>query len=329
MNYFWFIGIDLGKTTFDVSILSSEEQEVAHSHYQNTEAGMQQMQAWLTDNGVQLARALFCAENMGIYATQLALFCNSNKYNLSLACPLDIKCSSGITRGKSDRIDALRIARYAQQKWRKLKLYTLPESDLIKLRNWLSLRELSVKTKVALDNQLKAVKAEIFVDREFVANSEEMIKYQEQKIAELDKKIESVINNSASLKQNYALLKSIIGIGMINAALILCTTDNFTRFETPRQYASYCGVAPFEYSSGTSVRGKTRTSNIANKHLKALLTNAAVSAIAADPQIRQYYHRKLAEGKHKASVINAVRFKLIARCFAVIKRQIPFIKLTA
>lgn len=329
MNYFWFIGIDLGKTSFDASILSNDEQEIAHHQFKNSDEGMTKMMAWLASYDVDTTKSLFCAENMGKYTSVLALFSVENKLNLSLACPLDIKHSAGLTRGKSDRIDALRIAQYAQRKCRTMKLYTLPESTLVKLRNWLNLRNIHIKNKVALENQLSTFKSDVVVDREIISYSESAIAESKQKIAELEKKIEAVIDENVSVKRNYTLLKSVIGIGMINAALLLCTTDNFTRFETPRQYASYCGVAPFEHSSGTSVRGKTRTSSIANIEIKTHLTNAAVSAMSADPQLRQYYHRKLAEGKHKASIINAIRFKLIARCFAVVRRQIPFVKLVA
>lgn len=329
MNYYWFIGIDLGKTSFDVSILSKDEQEIAHGRFKNTEEGMVAMIAWLASNEVDTTQTLFCAENMGKYTSVLALYAVEHKLNLSLACPLDIKHSAGLTRGKNDRIDALRIAQYAQRKYRALKLYTLPEITLVKLRNWLNLRNIHIKNKVALENQLATFESDVVVDDEIINYSNDAIAESKRKIAELEKKIESVIEENTSVKQNYSLLKSVIGIGMINAALLLCTTDNFTRFETPRQYASYCGVAPFEHSSGTSVRGKTRTSSIANMEVKTHLTNAAVSAMSADPQLRQYCQRKLTEGKHKASIINAVRFKLIARCFAVVRRQTPFVKLVA
>lgn len=73
--------------------------------------------------------------------------------------------------------------------------------------------------------------------------------------------------------------------------------------------------------------GKTQTSSLANKEVKVYLTRAAITAISWDPQMKAYYKRKIAEGKHKASVINAVRAKIIARSFAVIRRQTPFVTL--
>ncbi|MFR1133532.1 MAG: transposase [Bacteroides xylanisolvens] len=54
------------------------------------------------------------------------------------------------------------------------------------------------------------------------------------------------------------LLNSIKGIGTINAMNTIIHTNNFQAFETARQYACYLGIAPFEHSSGTSIKGKTR-----------------------------------------------------------------------
>ena len=142
-------------------------------------------------------------------------------------------------------------------------------------------------------------------------------------------KISEIMSGNASIAANYSLMQSIIGIGRINAAVIITVTDNFRKFDNPRKFACYCGVAPFEHTSGTSIRGKTRTSKLAAKDLKVFLTRAAITAMVHDSQIRTYYLRKISEGKHKASVINAIRAKIIYRCFAVVKRQTPYVKLMA
>ena len=54
---------------------------------------------------------------------------------------------------------------------------------------------------------------------------------------------------------------------------------------------------------------------------------AALSAINVKGDIQEYYHRKVAEGKNKMSVINAIRNKLIHRIFAVVKRSTPYQKI--
>ncbi|NDV77715.1 hypothetical protein D0T57_01835 [Dysgonomonas sp. 511] len=78
-----------------------------------------------------------------------------------------------------------------------------------------------------------------------------------------------------------------------------------------------------------SIRGKTRTCSLANKQVKVYLTRAAITAMCHDPQMKAYYKRKVEQGKHKASVVNAIRAKIIARCFAVIRRQTPYVSLVA
>ena len=53
-------------------------------------------------------------------------------------------------------------------------------------------------------------------------------------------------------------------------------------------------------TSGISIRGKTQTSSLVNKEVKVYLTQTAITAISWDPQMKAYYKRKIAEGKHKA-----------------------------
>lgn len=66
---------------------------------------------------------------------------------------------------------------------------------------------------------------------------------------------------------------------------------------------------------------------MANRQIKALLSNCASTAIQHDGELKCYYIRKVAEGKPKMVVINAVRAKIINRIFATIKRGTPFVDL--
>ncbi|WP_460952446.1 transposase [Spirosoma daeguense] len=94
-----------------------------------------------------------------------------------------------------------------------------------------------------------------------------------------------------------------------------------TTITDPKQMACHAGVAPFEYRSGTSVRGKTRVSHQARKRLKALFHLGAMSCIRKEGELRTYYQRKVAEGKNKMLVLNAIRNKLIHRVYAVVRRK--------
>ena len=85
--------------------------------------------------------------------------------------------------------------------------------------------------------------------------------------------------------------------------------------------ACYAGIAPFEHTSGTSIKGRTRVSHLANKSLKTLLHMGALSAIKNSEEIGAYYRRKVEEGKPKMVVINAVRNKLVLRIWACIRED--------
>ena len=113
MNYSHFVGIDVSKMTFDASILDSEEQESGHRRFRNDAAGIQEMLDWTASFNIDINQTLFCAENMGCYVHLLSVASLEKKFRLALASPLDIKKSMGLQRGKSDRIDARRIAEYA------------------------------------------------------------------------------------------------------------------------------------------------------------------------------------------------------------------------
>ena len=72
-----------------------------------------------------------------------------------------------------------------------------------------------------------------------------------------------------------------------------------------KQLASYAGVVPFEHSSGTGVKGRNKVHFMANKELKSLLTMGALSAINAYPEFKDYYERKMKEGKKHLQVLSA------------------------
>ncbi len=112
---------------------------------------------------------------------------------------------------------------------------------------------------------------------------------------------------------------------MVSVYLLL-VTRGFTRFSTWRKLACYSGVAPFEHSSETSVRGKTRLSPVADKKMKSLLHLSVLTALKYDKELKIYYERKKAEGKHSLVVMNAVKCKLLSRIFAVIERDTPYLK---
>lgn len=118
------------------------------------------------------------------------------------------------------------------------------------------------------------------------------------------------------------MLTSIDGVGKVIALNMIIETEAFTRFDDPRKFCCYAGVAPFSYTSVNSQHSKNKVSQKANKSIKRLLRMAAVSVThRTGGELKAYYIRKVEEGKNKMSVINALRAKIVARMFAIIKRN--------
>ena len=90
-----------------------------------------------------------------------------------------------------------------------------------------------------------------------------------------------------------------------------------------------CGVAPFEYSSGTSIKKKSKVHSMANKKLKCYLHMASLTAVKCDPDLKLYYERKVAQGKNKMSVLNAVKNKLLARIVSCVNNKKMYIRSAA
>ena len=145
------------------------------------------------------------------------------------------------------------------------------------------------------------------------------LKSLEKDIKEVEKQIQELIDSDEKVKHQYSIATSVKGIGPVTACQLILCSGEFRKIQTGKQFACYAGVVPFEYSSGSSVRGCPKVSHWANKKLKKYLHMAALSAIQVEGELKEYYHRQLAKGKHKMSVINAVRNKLILRVCACIR----------
>ncbi len=116
-------------------------------------------------------------------------------------------------------------------------------------------------------------------------------------------------------------MQSVPGVGKILSWNFLVKTNEFKTIKTPRKFACYSGIAPFENSSGTSVFGRSCISLWADKSLKKLLHLEAMSAIRLENDLSLYYRRKVEEGKNKMSVLNAIRNKIAHIIFALIKND--------
>lgn len=321
-----FVGIDVSKKTIDVAIHQHSDTKV----FDNSQKGFKEMTNWVKKCRKDPAdQALFCFEHTGLYSVALSVYLSKSKLSFAQVPALDIKRSMGIARGKSDRIDAQRIARYAYERRDTILLSVLPSLTLRKLQVYMTLRTTLVRQRSSLESTAKEQQL-VYCAKEykdiFSVYKKVLVSLQKQ-IEELEIKMLAIIESDQDLEQNYRLATSVTGIGQFTASYIMVCTNNFQRFETWRKFACYCGTAPFEYSSGTSIRGRTKVHHFANREIKSLLFMCAMNAIKFDVNLKKYYQRRVGEGKSKMSTLNIIKNKLIARIFAAVNRQTPFVKL--
>jgi transposase len=327
-----FVGIDVSKKTLDVVfIFNNDTNHAVHYQFSNDENGIKKLIKFLTKEKASKAQTLLCLENTGIYGKRLCYVLDEQQWFVWVETPIVILRSMGLQRGKNDKVDAKRIALYAMKNPEQAKKWEAPRKEISVLRQLLNTREALIKVLSGLVismNELKETgNKELFeVMRRSTANAIRGIK---KDIKKTEQAITKVINEDPVLKQLVSLMISIPGIGMITAAELACYTNEFKNYTDPKKLACYCGVVPFEHSSGTSIRGKTRVSHMANKPLKTKLHMCAITAIRCDQELKGYYQRKVNEGKNKMLVINAVRNKLVHRLTAVVRRQTPYVRLAA
>ena len=318
------IGIDISKLTFDVRMHSNQFYRV----FENTTRGFKELMKWINKNNpIPKENTLFVLEHTGIYSEEISLFFSENDIPFSLVPGLEVKKSLGISRGKNDKVDATKIALYAHRLRDEIKLSKIPSNEINQIKRLLTLRERLVKQRAGHKSTLKEQKR-IYQKKEnklLLETQEKIIKYLTKQIKNIELEMKQIIKEKQELNQLYNLIVSVKGIGNQTSLFIITTTNGFTKFESWRKYASYCGIAPFPNTSGTSIRGRTKVSNLGNKKLKSLFDLCAKSAIQNNPEMKIYYHKRLEQGKNKMSTINIIRCKLMARVFAAVKRQTPYV----
>lgn len=238
--------------------------------------------------------------------------------------PLQIKRSMGIQRAKDDRIDAIKIAEYARKNHLSIRKWEKPRKCVEELATLYSIRRRLLKVK-------KVLRSSLPTETYFLSTSDRLsrLSYINQTLNAINDDLEKVEQAAAELIKSdkrldtlRTLIMSVPRIGEVTAAQIIIHTNEFKGFASPKSFASFCGVAPFPWKSGTNIIKRTRVSHFARKELKALLHMAAVG-FARNPvgTLGRYYTRKVNKGKNKMSILNAISNKLIHRIFSCVRNN--------
>jgi transposase len=324
MEIKYFIGIDVSKETLDITLLNQKGQQLVYKHIRNVQKEIAALINELKKSyDVETGSSVFCMEYTGIYNLHLIRYLSDKKANIWMESGVQIKLSMGAVRGKDDKIDSSRIAMYAFDNRHKMKLWKAPREIISLIGDLITHRALLIKQKMSLSVACKEKSG--FKSKESMksikTSTDNLVKGLNKEIEKIEKQIIASITKDEKLAKLYDIMLSVKGVGFVSAVYIIVATNEFLNINDPKKFGCYCGVVPFEHKSGTSIRGKARVSHMANKDLKTLLHLCATSAIQGKGEIRDYYQRKVAEGKAKMLVLNAVRNKIIQRIFACVNQN--------
>jgi transposase len=149
----------------------------------------------------------------------------------------------------------------------------------------------------------------------------EQIKYIEAQVKDTESEIKRIM---ASLNSP---ITTVPGIGKTTGAVILGEIGSVSRFERPAQLVAFAGIDATVNQSGEFEGTNNHMSKRGSPYLRRALYQSALVAATGrnpDPVLRDFYLKKLAEGKHHSTCVGAVARKLCHIIFAVLTENRPF-----
>lgn len=304
------LGIDIAKATFQAALLHNRK--LHQRQFANTDLGFAQLQAWLSQP--RSTRLHACMEATASYGDDLALFLYHAGHTVSVVNPARIKgfAQSQLQRNKTDRLDAVLIARFCQQQ--RPEAWTPPPAEIQQLRALMRRLEALQEMRQQESNRLEQTAQQPLI-RESLSK---IIATLDSEIARLRQLLKDHIDQHPHLKRDRELLLSIPGIGETTAAWLLSEVQ-VAAYSSARQVAAAAGLTPRHHESGTSVSGRTRMSKTGNRRLRRALYLPAVVAKRYHPIIRAFCQRLEKRGKRPMEIVGAAMRKLLHIVYGVLK----------
>jgi len=311
------VGVDVSKATFDVALLVPGRDKPSQEVFDNKLTGFKKLDAWLQARHAQKAHV--CMESTGIYSQELATYLVGAGFEVSVVNPARIKAYAGseMTRNKTDRSDAVLIAKYCLR--HDLSAWKPLDAVHLKLRKIVRCLQDLQEDRVRILGRLEGVKDEVI--RKFW---HENLDFLDGQIRVMQKERDTLAKDNKALSDQRNLLKSIPGVGQRTALVMLAEIPDVHSFSSAKQLAAFAGLTPANHVSGTSIRGRSRLSKRGNRSLRSALFLPAMSAIRCNPAVRALAERMRARGKSKMAIIGAAMRKLLHIVYGVLKSGVPF-----
>lgn len=315
-----FVGVDISAQDAQVVV----HKATGHSErlcMAQTDAGFEALLSTLQAGGCTARDTLVVMEATGVYWMRLASYLHEAGWPVSVINPAQAHhfARALLQRSKTDRIDAHTLALLAAKlepaRWQP----SSATQEAVYLR--LTQRDTCLTMIQQERNRLHALQRRARPDQPVLARLEAHIDFLLAQLADLDAEVDQLIADDPAWQTTAALLRSIKGFGPVVTHWLMTATDLFTACHSAEQLASYAGLVPRLFESGSSIRAHPALGFASHPRLRRALYMAALSAAQHNPIIRAFYQRLLAQGKPKKLALCACARKLIHIAWSVVMKQ--------
>lgn len=305
-------GIDVSHTKLDVCYQNNLG-ELFYLQVGNNNQGFARI---LEHTGVDYH---FVMEATGVYYIRLAFYLHRQGCELSVVNAIAIKryIQMHLERNKTDKKDAGWICRYAIEQ--RPGYWQMPDSAYFESKQlYNTIREYTEQIK-RFNNQLHSLRLLPVPSKDTIKSLEKIIVCMEKEIKQLEQKLQLLLEQWQP--EQLKSVSSIKGIGKRAAAMLIVFTQGFKHTRNHRQLISFAGLAPTQYSSGSSIQGKPRIYKRGGKNLRDVLYMCSMNAMKTNTACKALYERLRGNGKTGKQALIAVCNKLLKQVFAVVKNN--------
>ncbi len=311
-----YAGIDVGKEALGLALLRSASGEVRLHRFRNSEQGRSALLSLLAaERPHRLVTVVL--EASGVYHVPLLRRLVDAGFPAALANPYQVAAfrkASGV-RNKTDRQDALLLARYAAVYQGRLTRYATPPRVLAELKEVLTYREQLLTRLQQVSNRIEAARWKSAPGCGPVTLA--WLEEERAQLRDLLEKAEAEARRLLQIVPEYRVLLAQKGVGPQVAAAVLAFLPP-ELWGKAKQASAYAGLVPEQRHSGSSVR-KSRLSRKGPALLRKKLYLAALVASRNDPEMKAFYHRLLASHKNKKQALVAVAHKILRQLMGRLK----------
>jgi transposase len=317
-----YAGIDIAYKTFTLALFEPKGKVVNEVQpFEQTEVGFAKLVKKLLSSKLLPKQVMVVLEATSTYWINLAVYLYGQGFAVYVVNPAQAHhfAQALSQRSKNDQLDAAMLAKLGQALQSELTAWSPPPQIYHELQQRLNQRQSLLGMRLQLENQLHALKAGSVVVKEVASRQQALIDHLKAQILTVETEIEELFKAESEWAASVALLQTIPGIGFLTACWLVVTTLNFSTCERPEELVSYIGLAPREFTSGTSLRGRATIGRAGQSVVRGLLYLATLSAARFNPAIKLFYERLIGGGKANKLVRCACARKLVHLIFGVIK----------